>query len=642
MKIRKIIDYLEENNVISEIFTHYHETSNNGYINLDEELITKIIKKSKNYSLNKFDKEIFDLGVFYKEEVPYSKRKQLGEIYTPPKIVEYILNNCEYLSYKNLNSKKLMDLSCGAGSFLISSIKRLIDYYMNKFRKIKISDFNVKEAQTIIENVKKNIIGADINPNACILAQINFHICLYPLYKILKEESSDIRPPIFNILNLNSLILLNSQENLIAEKFDFIVGNPPYLFIRDIPKKHKNLIESQNLNTNKGQYDYYQIFLELGIRYLIKGGKLGFILPDSLLALSNRNIIRKYIYENTKIQKISIVGSQFENSVVSNIILILEKELDRIQRENNIIKVVFYNSRTKESNGIEQKQLKKWNYRLLINLNKIDIQILDYLNNKFPKLEDLISNKDYKILLNRGVELTKRGKVFYCEKCKKYYPIPNKKNVCRVCGIAYNKNSIEKIIVENPPNHLDNSEFYPYIYTLQRYNIGEYKYINIKKKGINYKNLESFKDRIIIRQLNQDGLICASYDPNISLCSQSIYNLRILDSGVPEFNNLYLLALLNSNLLSYFFIKSFGSYKKLFPRILIEKINSLPIKIPQNKKENLMAREIEEKVKLILKNDHKQGKFLEEQQKIIDKKIFFLYGLEDKQKKYIEDFLKNG
>ncbi|TFF93750.1 MAG: hypothetical protein EU543_02925, partial [Promethearchaeota archaeon] len=449
MKILKIIDYLEEKNVISKIFTHYNETSNNDYINLDEELIHKIIKKSKNYSLNKFGNEIYDLGLFYKEEMPYSKRKQLGEIYTSPKVVKYILNDCAYLSYKNLDKKKLIDLSCGSGSFLISSIKRLIDYYIIKFRRSRISHFNAKEAQSIIENIKKNILGVDINPNACLLAQINFHICLYPLYKILEKESNNFRPPIFNILNLNSLILLNSKENLIAEKFDFVVGNPPYLFIRDIPKKHKKLIESQNLNTNRGQYDYYQIFLELGIRYLIKGGKLGFILPDSLLALSNRNIIRKYIYENTKIQKISIVGSQFENSVVSNIILILEKELNSNQRENNIIKIVFYNSDTKKSNEIEQKQLKIWNYRFLINLNKRDIQILDYLNNKFPKLDELISNKDYKILLNRGVELTKEGKVFYCEKCKKYYPIPHEKNVCRICGKSYDNGSIENIIFED-------------------------------------------------------------------------------------------------------------------------------------------------------------------------------------------------
>ncbi len=639
MRIGDCIDFLDEKNIIEENFAHYIQNSNRSQIQINKKLINKIIRKSRNYSLEHENREIFDVSKLYKREVLYSKRKELGEIYTPRKIVENILDGCEYQSHNDLDNKKLVDLSCGAGSFLIPSIKRLIEYYLRIFNKKRVLDLLPEEAHMIIESIKNNIYGIDINPIACILAQINFHIYLYPIYKILDISTNDFKPPLFNIINENSLNLLKYENSLVPEEFDYVIGNPPYLFIRNIPKNHKELIESKNLKTNTGQYDYYQIFLELGKIFLKEGGKLGFIIPDSLLALSNRKTIRKYIFDNTKILNISVMGSQFENSVVSNIILILEKESDRLQRENNEIKIYFNNSRREGINTIEQKQLKNWNYRFLINLYKIDIQILDYLNNKFPTLGELIFKKDYKIILNRGVELTKEGKIFYCQQCKKYYPIPKKNNVCRICGTSYDNDSIENIIVENYPTTFKNSDYLPYIYSLRRYNIGKYKYINVNKRGINYKNLNSFKKRIIIRQINQNGLICASYDQNISLSSQSFYNLRIIDSPVPEFNNFYLLGLINSYLLSYYFIKSFGSYKQLFPRILIEKIKTLPIKIPYTKKERLLARDIEEEVKNILNNNYENDTFVEKQQDSINKNVFLLYNLEEIQENYIKRFI---
>ena len=107
------------------------------------------------------------------------------------------------------------------------------------------------------------------------------------------------------------------------EQYDFIVGNPPYLFIRDIPKVQRQIIKNMNFLTGQGQYDYFQIFIELGIKLLKNRGILGYIVPDSLLALSNRSKIRKYIFDTTIIKEIYHSGPKFEDPVVSNIILIL-------------------------------------------------------------------------------------------------------------------------------------------------------------------------------------------------------------------------------------------------------------------------------------------------------------------------------
>jgi hypothetical protein len=171
--------------------------------------------------------------------------------------------------------------------------------------------------------------------------------------------------------------------------------------------------------------------------------------------------------------------------------------------------------------------------------------------------------------------------------------------------------------------------------------IKDYNFIKTNKKGISYKDSKIYRDHIIIRQLSQDNRVCAAYDEKLSLTSQSFYNLRILKSPIREFNNLYLLGIINSKLLSYFFLKLFGSYKKLFSRILIEKIKSFPINVPKNDKEKEWASHIIDKVKIMLNLKQTNIARYSETQREIDNLIFKLYNISDSSKEYILNFL-NG
>ena len=195
---------------------------------------------------------------------------------------------------------------------------------------------------------------------------------------------------------------------------------------------------------------------------------------------------------------------------------------------------------------------------------------------------------------------------------------------------------IEKIIYEKIPENNDENRK-SFISSINRYQIKDNKYIDVSKRGINYKDLNSYTDRIIIRQLSQNNLICATYAKDLSLASQSFYNLKIWQSPVEEFNNEYLLGIINSTLLSYYFIKSFGSYKKLFPRILIEKIKALPVKIPETDDEKRDAIKIVENVRSIL-DDNKKIELI---QKDLDSLIFDLYEIPDKYREYIQNFMRN-
>jgi len=640
MQLINSIDFLQQKKIISKLISHY---SKNQYVKYNileiRELVNKIINTlRKNRSKSK--DFVSDLGNVYINEISYTQRKSLGEIYTPKKIVTYILEKIGYNLYSDLQNKKLIDLSCGSGSFLEAACEILIEFYKKKFKKINLKDFSPEQAKIVINQVRNNIFGIDINPITCILCQINLHLKLVDLYQILYENRTNFKAPFFNVICQNAYLLTELSHFFELNSFNFVVGNPPYVFIRDIPEKDKVVIESEEFETKTGQYDSYQLFIELGIKFLQQNGFLGYIIPDSILALSNRRIIRKYIYNSTKIKELYRVNSQFKNSVVSNIILILEKEKNKRKRENNIINVMNFANEAKLINNFPQKLIRKWNYKFLINLNSIDIKILEYLNQNFLKLKDLMEDKQFKILLNRGVELTKEGKVFFCSKCEKFYPIPKRERKCQTCGEKFSEENIQTIIYDNlPPNN--QAEYKLYLYSLNRYKIEEYKYINISKKGIDYKNLNYFKDRIIIRQMNQNNRICASFYEKLLLCSQSYYNLKIEYSSIPEFNNLYLLGLINSLLICYFFIKSFGSYKQLFPRILIENIRNLPIKVPHTDKEKIIAEKIIKQVKILLNLKNSSPELFHNEQNQIDSLVFELYQLPSLDIKYIRDFMIN-
>jgi len=617
--------FIGEKNLLAELKDLY------GIKSLDEKqenFLIEVFRKIMNTEFEDLISNDIDLiGHIYEKTVDFEYRKNSGEFYTPKIVVNHILESIGYTSQKIIRNKKLIDISCGVGSFLIESVKTLKNSLFLYYESLEIDTTSTEIAKKIINKIRKNICGIDLNPIACILCQLNLFLSVFDLIKVIYQEEPEYQYDYFNIKNVNALSLSNE------EVYDFVVGNPPYLFIRDISYQHKQMIENSNLETNIGQYDYYQIFIEIGLKILRNHGSFGYIIPDSILALSNRKVIRKFIYEHSNIKEISVVGPQFEDPVVSNVVLILEKENDPDKRMDNIIKI---NDEEHQCNKeLNQKLIKKFDYKFLVYLTSTDVKILEHLNENFPKLGDLIIDNRFEIILSRGVELGKEGKIVYCHHCQKYLPLPKRELFCPDCNNLINIETLETIIHEEIPLKAE-EEYRRFLYSMNRYQINEIKYINVNKNGINYKDKEIYSDRIIIRQLNQNKLICATYGSN-SYTSQSFYNLKIMKSDLEEFNNYYLLGLINSRLLSYYYNKSFGSYKKLFPRILIQKIRNLPIKVPQTEFEKKISLEIVDLVKKMLMAPN----FIIELEKQLNSLVFDLYNISEENGIYILEDFKN-
>ena len=168
-------------------------------------------------------------------EINPDLKQQTGTYYTPPSLVELILN--EKLPINNKETEynvKTLDPSCGSGIFLVESFKRLVKRYENKHNK-KLTDFN-KLSLLLTEN----IFGIEIDPQS-------IKVTAFSLYLALIDEldpktfwkNKNYRLP-YLINDANDTTLKEQGENLYCRdtietnkeieeiEFDLVVGNPPF------------------------------------------------------------------------------------------------------------------------------------------------------------------------------------------------------------------------------------------------------------------------------------------------------------------------------------------------------------------------------------------------------------------------------
>ncbi|MEU7794860.1 BREX-2 system adenine-specific DNA-methyltransferase PglX [Micromonospora tulbaghiae] len=203
------------------------------------------------------------LGDLYQDLSDYAK-KTFALLQTPEFVEEFILDQTmePALAERPLEGFKLIDPTCGSGHFLLGAFARLNDRWS--------ASAPGMEAQTRVQNVLDAIHGVDLNPFAVAIARFRLLVASLQASGLRSLESA----PAFQ-LNLaagDSLLHGRSQmelelpgvadtdsslsgftyktENLAtlnsileSRQYDVVVGNPPYITVRD--SKLKSAIKSR-------------------------------------------------------------------------------------------------------------------------------------------------------------------------------------------------------------------------------------------------------------------------------------------------------------------------------------------------------------------------------------------------------------
>jgi hypothetical protein len=176
------------------------------------------------------------LSEIYENFLSELEKKNTGTFYTPPSLVELILN--EKLPVRNNEVEynvKTLDPSCGSGIFLVQSFKRLVKRYENKTNS-KLNDFTV-----LVEILKSNIFGIELDPKSIKVAAFSLYLALldnldpktgwwngtikFP-YLINDPEDKSLKKQGENLFVRDTISDLSAIKEL--QNFDLIVGNPPF------------------------------------------------------------------------------------------------------------------------------------------------------------------------------------------------------------------------------------------------------------------------------------------------------------------------------------------------------------------------------------------------------------------------------
>ena len=337
----------------------------NDEIKLTPRSLAYIVSELQRYSLLSTNIDI--KGKAYEEIVGANLRGDRGEFFTPRNVMKMVVE----MINPHID-EKVLDSSCGTGGFLVQAMTHVIAQLEAEFSAsmgIPKKDWDgdtVKVFQDrISEMASTSFFGFDINPDLVKATKMNM---------VMNNDGSG------NILQTNSLLppheWTDEFKTRLAEAlhikkseirnyesiafFEVIVTNPP--FGSKIPIKDKNILEQFELahiweNEKKtGTWKMTErlqssvppeiLFIERCTQFLVSGGRMGIVLPDSILGSPGLGYIREWLIQNHRIiASIDLHVDTFQprNGTQTSVLFLQKKTVEQKAREATTGQMADYN-----------------------------------------------------------------------------------------------------------------------------------------------------------------------------------------------------------------------------------------------------------------------------------------------------------
>ena len=365
----------------------------------------------------------------------------------------------------------------------------------------------------------------------------------------------------------------------IKDGFDIIVGNPPYHQLskdKSAPLAYRAYLK-RRYNTSGGRQNTFIYFTHLGIELTANNGVLSYIIPNTILTQEYYKDTRKLLLKETSLLKVVFYDKMpFENAVVENVTFIVSKHKQpdyEISYYISDVHSVDYNC-TKQKSEFMTSPIFAFSFKS----NNLNSKVaLDSI-----KLKDLCN-------INQAIALKgdKSLSVKRDNPSGKYYRLLDGRN-------------INKYSVTWTGEYLD--------YCLERIH------------SCKTKTIFEVPEKLLFRRVSANLIF--TYDNNQYYALNTIVVVTL--KGEKYISLKYLLALLNSKLLNFYYVTEHKSTKKVFSEIQARSVGELPIKhVSQNIQQGFIS--LVDKI-LISKEENPQAdtSSLENE---IDKKVYRLYGL---------------
>jgi hypothetical protein len=348
----------------------------------------------------------------------------------------------------------------------------------------------------------------------------------------------------------NSIILDNTiaegkafnwekEFNRIDGRFDIVTGNPPYIPLEDMTDAEAAYY-AKNFKGIFRKYDTSVLFVEKAFGLLKDGGLLGFIMPLTWQTGDNYFKFRKMLFIDDKITLRNLINLPFDvfpDAYVDTGIAIFRK------KNEDTPFLAFQYEKDEKINSIEPKGLEAIEKKQI--LEESDLKV-------FP------NNSTYEIL-----KKVKKGSIELG---------PSLTDSCQ--GIVTSKFPVSKAKVSD--------KYQPFLLEADsnryRFSVKSSAFIDFSKAST-IVHLYTQPKIMIRRIVNRQNRLMAFYEDS-GIITNKDYNPFIIQPEYKDkFDIFYLLALLNSKLFSFLYIKKSSlALKDDFRQTTLAEIRKLPIK----------------------------------------------------------------
>ena len=239
-----------------------------------------------------------------------------------------------------IHSVRILDMACGSGSFLIRAYDELLKWHAQYNGRTE-TDIDPQERTIVLRN---NIYGVDLDPQAIEIARLNL------MLRALAQRET--LPSLAGNIEVGNSLVSGGEEELRPyfgdnweEKrpfdweyqfkkvmdsggFDIVIGNPPYVRIQHMDRAEADYYRGNcNYESALGSFDISVMFLERGIELLKPGGRLGFITSGKFLKAAYGKKLRELLQRKATIERIVDLSALtvFADATTYPIIVVLRK-----------------------------------------------------------------------------------------------------------------------------------------------------------------------------------------------------------------------------------------------------------------------------------------------------------------------------
>lgn len=421
-KERNIINELDKNILKNIITDLYYPNSPYDFTVISSNILGEIY-------------EVFiseTLIVKNNEVILQAKKENLNRaiVTTPYDVVKFMVSKSlekftNKKSPEEIKKLRIADIACGSGIFLTEVLDYLINYCQDWYEKNKKYD-NLEETYTntykLTYKEKKEILtnclyGVDIDYQAVEVAKFSL------LLKVLENETEETvinEKPVLpsldsNIVNGNSLIDLEMIEDATTDelinirpfsfndinggnKFDLIIGNPPYVKTEDMiklqDKKEVQAYKSKYYVAYK-QFDKYFLFIQRAVDLVKDDGTVCYIVPNKFINNVAGEKIRELISENKYLK------------------MFIDFNYQQVFKDKTIYSSIILLNKSKEEN-FEYSYINSYEEWIINNKSNIYTEISCNEIDKNPWIlsMDLEKMKELKKLFNNSIRLSEIARPF--------------------------------------------------------------------------------------------------------------------------------------------------------------------------------------------------------------------------------------